>query len=150
MPNPFENKRVLIAENTAPIRQLIVSELKNIGFKIQNIHQAENGVKAVIILLKNDLDLILSEFNLPKMDGLTFLKKVRSLKSAAFTSFLMMTGEADLDKKTSLLDQAQTSSFKSHLRNKYFMRPFRSFYFLKSNSNIKKFSSWKIHPPLEV
>jgi len=99
MPNPFENKRVLVAENAAPVRQLIVSELENIGFNFQNIHQAENGVEAVNILLKNDLDLIVSEFNLPKLDGITFLKKVRSLKSSAFTSFLMMTGEADLDKK---------------------------------------------------
>ncbi len=120
MPNPFEGKRVLIAENTTPVRQLIVTELETMGFDISCISEAKNGVEAVNLLLKGEFDLILCESNLPKMDGLTFLQKVRSLKSSAFTSFLMMTSETDIDKENQAFESGADQFIKKPFEKKTF------------------------------
>jgi CheY-like chemotaxis protein len=120
MTNSFANKQVLVAENVEPIRQLIVWELESMGFDPKNIYEADNGIEAVNCLLKNKLDLIISEFSLPKMDGLTFLQKVRSLKNSTLTPFLMMTGESDTNKENQAFESGADQFIQKPFEKKIF------------------------------
>ncbi|MBF0210867.1 MAG: response regulator [Desulfamplus sp.] len=84
--------RVLIVDDFATMRRILKNILKQIGFK--NLLEADDGTTAMEVLEKNDIELVISDWNMPKMTGLELLKWVRGNKKYAKTPFLMVTAEA--------------------------------------------------------
>lgn len=80
MKTDFSTKKIIIAQDTSFMRTGLVKILIEIGFKDTNIFAYENG-KQAFDQLKNHparFDIILSDWNMPRLTGLEFLKSVRS------------------------------------------------------------------------
>lgn len=84
--------KVLIVDDFATMRRILKNILKQIGFK--NLVEADDGTTAWEILQGQSIDLIISDWNMPKMTGLELLKKVRANDKYKRTPFLMVTAEA--------------------------------------------------------
>ncbi|MBN1841801.1 MAG: response regulator [Deltaproteobacteria bacterium] len=89
------NMNVLVVDDFATMRRIIKNALKQIGFT--KILEADDGTTALAVLKKNEVDLIISDWNMPKMTGLDLLKKVRGEESTKKIPFLMVTAEAQKD-----------------------------------------------------
>ena len=84
--------KVLIVDDFATMRRILKNILKQLGFK--NILEADDGTTALEVLEKQDIDLIISDWNMPKMTGLELLKTVRVHEKYKRAPFLMVTAEA--------------------------------------------------------
>jgi two-component system chemotaxis response regulator CheY len=89
------NMRVLVVDDFATMRRIVKNVLKQIGFT--NIVEADDGTTALRVLKENQIDLIISDWNMPKMTGLDFLKTVRGDESTKDVPFVMVTAEAQKD-----------------------------------------------------
>ncbi len=84
--------KILIVDDFATMRRILKNILKQLGFK--NLVEADDGTSAWDVLEGQKIDLIISDWNMPKMTGLDLLKKVRASDSLKKTPFLMVTAEA--------------------------------------------------------
>ncbi len=92
--------KVLVVDDMSAMRMRIVNQLKQMGF--QDIFEAEDGEAAFKLVQKmhdenNSLQLILSDWNMPKVSGLEFLIKIRSTEIFKEIPFLMITAEGEKD-----------------------------------------------------
>ena len=92
MPNAVAVK-VLVVDDQNSVRQMTRMTLEEIGFK--HIHEAENGVKAMETAATQPLDLIISDYNMPEMDGLGLLRAVRGHPVVRKVPFILLTGRGD-------------------------------------------------------
>jgi len=105
--------RVLVVDDQQTIRSLVRVGLKEIGvIHIEDAVDGEDGLRA---LLTHKSNLIISDYNMPKLDGLNFLRAVRSTPALKNTGFIMLTGRADND----LVQRAQQFGV-----NNYLVKPF--------------------------
>lgn len=86
------SKKVLIVDDFSTMRRILKNILKQIGFT--NISEADDGSTAWEELQKNSFDLIICDWNMPKMTGIELLKKVRADATFKDIPFLMVTAEA--------------------------------------------------------
>lgn len=86
---------VLVVEDQSSMLSVIKGILLNIGFK--KVLRATNGREALSVLEKHDVDVILSDFNMPRMNGLNLLKAVRHTNRHAEVPFIMITGNINQD-----------------------------------------------------
>lgn len=85
------SKQILVVDDSASIRQVAQLTLEQAGYEVMT---AEDGVDALNKLSQQRVHLIISDLNMPNMDGLTLLEKVKQLPSAKFTPFVMLTTES--------------------------------------------------------
>jgi two-component system chemotaxis response regulator CheY len=85
--------KVLIVDDQNSVRQMTRMTLEELGFK--HIHEAENGVAAMETASLQPLDLIISDYNMPEMDGLGLLRAVRGHPVARKVPFILLTGRGD-------------------------------------------------------
>lgn len=104
---------VLIVDDQMSIRSLIRSGLHQLG--VVHIGEAADGVEAMKSLSINPVHLIISDFNMPNLDGLALLKAVRANPPTAKTAFIMLTGRADRE----LVQKAVQAGV-----NNYLVKPF--------------------------
>ncbi len=88
-------KAVLIVDDMASIRQFLRSILRENG--CNKILEASNGVEALGIVKNNYIDMVVSDWNMPKMDGLELLQNIRDDEQIKETLFLMVTSESEKD-----------------------------------------------------
>jgi len=86
---------VLIVDDQLTMRSLVRSSLNQMG--VSQTREAGDGEDALRILLARPSHLVISDFNMPKLDGLSLLRAVRSHAPLKQTAFIMLTGRADLD-----------------------------------------------------
>ncbi|TYT76241.1 chemotaxis response regulator CheY [Desulfobotulus mexicanus] len=84
--------RILCVDDFATMRRILKNILKQLGFT--NITEADDGTTALEELKKGKFDLIISDWNMPKMSGLELLKTVRGMDDYKDIPFLMVTAEA--------------------------------------------------------
>jgi two-component system chemotaxis response regulator CheY len=84
---------VLVVDDDWHIRENITHHLKKMGFS--NIVTADTGASAFQQAIVKNFGLILSDWNMPDMDGLELLKNIRGIPSLASTPFLMITSNSD-------------------------------------------------------
>ena len=87
-------KRVLIVDDSSVMRKIVERSLRQAGFTLGEVLEANNGVEALDLVRGNELDLILSDINMPIMDGLEFVRQLRSVGSAQGVPVVMITTEA--------------------------------------------------------
>jgi two-component system, chemotaxis family, chemotaxis protein CheY len=92
MPNAAALK-VLVVDDQFSVRQMTRLALEKIGVRL--IHEAENGQAALTKALAQPLDLIISDFNMPEMDGIELLRAVRGHQAIRKTPFILITGRGD-------------------------------------------------------
>jgi two-component system, chemotaxis family, chemotaxis protein CheY len=85
--------KILIVDDQQSMRLLIRGGLQQLGFK--TFEDAPDGEAALRLLVGYPANLIISDFNMPKLDGLGLLRAVRLYPATAKTAFIMLTGRGD-------------------------------------------------------
>ena len=83
----------LVVDDQQTIRSLVRSGLQELGFRA--FHEAADGEEGLRQLLTRPFQLVISDFNMPKLDGLGLLRAVRAHEPIRGTAFIMLTGRAD-------------------------------------------------------
>ncbi len=89
-------KTILIVDDSATFRQVVAIALKTAGY---DVLEGCDGKDALSKLTGQRIHLIISDVNMPNMDGISFLKAVKQLPSYKFTPVLMLTTESQDAKK---------------------------------------------------
>ncbi|MBL1274967.1 MAG: response regulator [Ectothiorhodospiraceae bacterium] len=87
---------ILAVDDSASMRQMVAFTLKGAG---HTVTEAVDGQAALDVAKTQTFDLVLSDVNMPRMDGITLAKELRNLPSYKFTPILMLTTEAGMNKK---------------------------------------------------
>ena len=87
--------KILIVDDFATMRRIVRNVLKQIGFT--NMAEAENGKAALKVLKKENIDLIMCDWNMPEMPGIELLKAIKSDDELKSIPFVMVTAEAQKD-----------------------------------------------------
>jgi two-component system, chemotaxis family, chemotaxis protein CheY len=90
------SKHILIVDDSTSIRQMVEVTLKTAGYQVT---AAKDGQEGFNICKGKPFDMIITDQNMPNMDGLTMIKSVRSLGSHARTPIIVLTTEAGDDMK---------------------------------------------------
>ncbi len=84
---------VLIVDDSAAIRKILVRVLSQTDLPIKQVHEASDGSEALKIVAANDVSLILSDINMPNVDGLELLTQLRDSPKWKDLSVVMITTE---------------------------------------------------------
>lgn len=84
-------KTILTVDDSLSIRQMVTFTLKSAGY---NVIEATDGVDGLEKAKAKAVDLILTDQNMPRMDGLTLIKNLRGMPQYAKTPILMLTTES--------------------------------------------------------
>lgn len=84
-------KTVLTVDDSASIRQMVAFTLKSAGYTVIEAADGEDGLAKA---KSNAINLVLTDQNMPKMDGLTLIKSLRALPQFRATPILMLTTES--------------------------------------------------------
>ena len=90
-------KTALIVDDSRTMRQMVAFTLTNAGFTMIEAEDGKDAVNKVSAGTK--LDIIVTDLNMPEMDGITLIKELRRLTAYKFTPILMLTTESAIDKK---------------------------------------------------
>jgi two-component system chemotaxis response regulator CheY len=88
--------KILAVDDSASMRQMVSFTLQGAGYEVV---EACDGQDALNKARQNQVDLVLSDVNMPVMDGITLIKNLRTLPNYKFTPILMLTTESAADKK---------------------------------------------------
>ncbi|MCX8083386.1 MAG: response regulator [Calditerrivibrio sp.] len=83
---------IITVDDSSTMRRIIKNTLQKLGFN--NILEAGNGIEGLDVLAKNKIDLVITDWNMPEMDGLTFVKAIRAKPEYKELPILMVTTEA--------------------------------------------------------
>ncbi len=84
---------VLVVDDQMTIRSLVRSGLQQIG--ISNVEEAADGEQGLRNLIARPANLVITDFNMPKLDGLGLLRAIRAHPPISKTAVIMLTGRAD-------------------------------------------------------
>lgn len=92
-----KTKTIMILDDSSSLRQVLALSLGRAGYAVV---EAENGVDA-LGKLKNEerIDLIISDINMPEMDGLDFVSHIREIETLKYVPIIMLTTESGEEKK---------------------------------------------------
>jgi len=90
------SKQILIVDDSPSLRQMVEMALKSAGY---NVTAAKDGQEALDICKSRSFDFVLTDQNMPRMDGLTLIKNLRVLSSFRTTPIVVLTTEASDDMK---------------------------------------------------
>lgn len=86
--------RALIVDDSSVMRKIVERALRQAGLDPLVVREAGNGTEGLEILKAGQVDLILSDINMPSMDGLEFLRQIRTLDLAPGVPVVMITTES--------------------------------------------------------
>ena len=87
-----KNMRILVVDDFSTMRRIVRGILRQLGF--ENSVEAENGAEAFKAVQDGGIDFVVSDWNMPVMNGLDLLKNIRAEESIKNTPLLMVTAEA--------------------------------------------------------
>jgi two-component system chemotaxis response regulator CheY len=90
-------KRVLIIDDSSTMRKIVTRSLRQAGLDFDTILEAGDGVEALQLLQNEKVDLILSDINMPNMDGIEFLRQKAGIDAIKAIPVIMITTEAGAD-----------------------------------------------------
>ena len=105
--------KFLVVDDFSTMRRIVRNLLKELGYT--NVDEAEDGVAALQKLSASPFDFVVTDWNMPNMDGLTLLQTIRRTPQLKHLPVLMITAEA---KKENIIAAAQAGA------NGYIVKPF--------------------------
>ncbi len=93
---PSTDLRILVVDDFATMRRIVKNVLKQLGYN--NVEEVEDGSKALVALEKGEFQFVVSDWNMPVMDGLEMVKNLRANPTTKDVPVLMVTAEAEKDK----------------------------------------------------
>ncbi len=108
-----KNMKVLVVDDFSTMRRIVKNLLRDLGFT--NIQEADDGSTALPMLQNGDFDFVVTDWNMPGMQGIDLLKAIRADSSLAHIPVLLITAEA---KKEQIIMAAQAGV------NGYIVKPF--------------------------
>ena len=108
-----KNMRFLVVDDFNTMRRIVRNLLKELGFN--NVEEAEDGADALTKLRASGFDFVISDWNMPNMDGLQLLQTIRADAALNKLPVLMVTAEA---KKENIIAAAQAGA------SGYVVKPF--------------------------
>ena len=107
--------KILIVDDITSMRKIVTDSLFQIGYT--NLIEAKDGETALKTLKLNNIDLILCDWNMPKMSGIELLKTLRKDEKLKDTPFIMITAEG---RKENILEAIKEGV------NNYIVKPFNT------------------------
>ncbi len=89
-------KTVIIIDDSMSIRETVKMPLESTGYRVLT---AEDGVKGLAACQREKADLVITDLNMPNMDGITLIGHLRALPTYKFVPILMLTTESQEEKK---------------------------------------------------
>ncbi|NQY62337.1 MAG: chemotaxis protein CheY [Alteromonadaceae bacterium] len=108
-----KNMKVLVVDDFSTMRRIVKNLLRDLGFT--NISEADDGSTALPMLQGGDFDFVVTDWNMPGMQGIDLLKAIRADANLAHLPVLLITAEA---KKEQIIMAAQAGV------NGYIVKPF--------------------------
>jgi two-component system chemotaxis response regulator CheY len=108
-----KNMKVLVVDDFSTMRRIVKNLLRDLGFS--NISEADDGSSALPMLQNGDFDFVVTDWNMPGMQGIDLLKAIRADANLAHIPVLLITAEA---KKEQIVMAAQAGV------NGYIVKPF--------------------------
>ena len=90
-------KNVLVVDDSAMMRKIVIKNLKDCGFDVV-VTEANDGVEGLEKFKAGAFDCVLSDWNMPNMDGLTMVKEIRKLDPTKKVAVIMITTEGNQNK----------------------------------------------------
>ncbi len=90
------SKTFLVVDDSASMRQLVNFALKDAGY---DVVMADSGKDAITKLDNTKIDMIITDLNMPEMDGIALIKQVRGMVAHKFMPIVMLTTESQEEKK---------------------------------------------------
>jgi len=85
------NKTIMTVDDSVSVRMMVSFSLKGAGF---DIVEAVNGIDALKKLDEHDINMVVADVNMPEMDGIQFVRKMRAHPKYKFTPVVMLTTES--------------------------------------------------------
>ena len=108
-----KNMKILVVDDFPTMRRIVRTLLKELGFG--NVEEAEDGAAGLARLRSGGFEFVISDWNMPNLDGLEMLKQIRADASLAHLPVLMVTAES---KKENIIAAAQAGA------SGYVVKPF--------------------------
>jgi two-component system chemotaxis response regulator CheY len=108
-----KNIKILVVDDFPTMRRIIRNLLKDLGY--ENVDEAEDGAMGLEKLRNGNFDFVVSDWNMPNLDGLEMLKQIRADANLSTMPVLMVTAEA---KKENIIAAAQAGA------SGYVVKPF--------------------------
>lgn len=85
--------KTLVVDDQQTMRMLVCTGLQQLGFR--ELQDATDGENALQVAAQTPPDLVISDFNMPKLDGLGLLRAIRAYPPTSKAAFIMLTGQGD-------------------------------------------------------
>lgn len=108
-----KNMKILIVDDFSTMRRIVKNLLRDLGFN--NTQEADDGLTALPMLKKGEFDFVVTDWNMPGMQGIDLLKNIRADQELKHLPVLMITAEA---KREQIIEAAQAGV------NGYIVKPF--------------------------
>lgn len=89
--------QMLVVDDSASMRNMVKATLMSAGHQVKD---AENGEAALSLAKSGSFDAVITDLNMPVMDGITLTKELRGLSAYTYTPILLLTTESSGDKKS--------------------------------------------------
>ncbi len=89
--------QLLVVDDSTSMRNMVAATLIHAGHGVKD---AENGQVALDIAKENGFDAVITDLNMPVMDGITLVKELRELDTYTYTPILLLTTESSAEKKS--------------------------------------------------
>lgn len=121
-------KTIMVVDDSASVRQVVNIILKNSGYEVI---EASDGVDAMRKLCGRKVNLVICDVNMPNMDGITFVKTMKTSPTHKFTPVIMLTTESSAARK----DEGRQAGAKA-----WFTKPFTPETMLEAVSKLVMFN----------
>jgi two-component system chemotaxis response regulator CheY len=108
-----KNMKILIVDDFSTMRRIVKNLLRDLGFN--NTQEADDGLTALPMLKNGDFDFVVTDWNMPGMQGIDLLRNIRADANLKHLPVLMITAEA---KREQIIEAAQAGV------NGYIVKPF--------------------------
>ncbi len=108
-------KKVLIIDDSSTMRKIVTRSLRQAGLDFDTILEAGDGQEALQLLAKENVDIILSDINMPNMDGIEFLRQKSANAAIKGIPVVMITTEAGAD----ILAEAKSLGAKGSIKKPF-------------------------------
>jgi two-component system chemotaxis response regulator CheY len=119
-------KAVMVVDDSRIMRNIVKNTFEKLKVSVYFL-EAEDGIKAMQVLLNNKVDLVLLDWNMPNLSGIDFLKQVRAMEKYRNIPIIMVTSEAS---KLNVVEAVKAGA------TAYITKPFSEKNFMEKISNI--------------